>query len=395
MSTVGAASRTGWLDEPTCQSCHTGTATRNSGQIRFTSALDGAGQPRQAADPTFATNANAPAAGLSLYRFSFGHGGLACEACHGSTHAELASSQANDNVQSTTLQGHQGMLVECTACHAAVPSTVSGGPHGLHPVGQAWIDRHGDAAEGHTGTCQGCHGGDYRGTVLSRSQADRTVTTELGTKTFWRGFQISCWTCHDGPNSESASHDHPAVVQNVGDTTTVGLPVALSLPASDPDGDALTLRIVSQPAHGTVGLVGTTATYFPEAGFSGDDAFTFAAWDGWTDSNLGRATMTVTGGGGGGGGLPIAPSGLAAVATSSTRVRLTWQDNSGNETGFLIERRQGTGSFQQVATAPANATSARIGRLRAGATYGFRVRAANGIGTSDYSNEVTVTMPRR
>lgn len=37
----------------------------------------------------------------------------------------------------------------------------------------------------------------------------------------------------------------------------------IPLVASDADGDALTLRVVAQPVHGTVGLVGTTATYFP------------------------------------------------------------------------------------------------------------------------------------
>ena len=66
-----------------------------------------------AVDQTFATNADTPAAGLSLYRFSTGHGGLECEACHGSTHAEFPSSHRNDNIQSVEHQGHVGMLVEC------------------------------------------------------------------------------------------------------------------------------------------------------------------------------------------------------------------------------------------------------------------------------------------
>jgi hypothetical protein len=35
------------------------------------------------------------------------------------------------------------------------------------------------------------------------------------------------------------------------------------------------------------------ATYFPEAGFAGTDTFTFAAWDGSTNSNLGLVTITV------------------------------------------------------------------------------------------------------
>jgi PKD repeat protein len=76
-------------------------------------------------------------------------------------------------------------------------------------------------------------------------------------------------------------------------------PVQIRLSANDPDGDALSLRVVSQPFHGTVGLAGQTATYFPELAFSGTDTFTFAAWDGQINSNLGTVTVAVSGGGGG------------------------------------------------------------------------------------------------
>ncbi len=203
MAAVGAATRTGWLDEPTCQQCHTGTATKNSGQIRFASVFDGAGNPRVAADVRFATNADTPGAGLSLYRFSKGHGGLQCAACHGSTHAEYPSSHANDNLQSLDLQGHAGTLGECAACHGAnVPQTVSGGPHGMHPVGASWVDRHEDAAESGLASCRACHGADDRGTVLSRAFAERTLKTRAGTKTFAAGTTFGCYTCHNGPDGE-------------------------------------------------------------------------------------------------------------------------------------------------------------------------------------------------
>jgi len=65
----------------------------------------------------------------------------------------------------------------------------------------------------------------------------------------------------------------------------------VSLSASDADGNALTLRVVSQAAHGRAGLAGKQATYFPDAGFTGTDVFTFAASDGLSESNL--ATVTV------------------------------------------------------------------------------------------------------
>jgi hypothetical protein len=199
MTAVGNPARKGWLDEPTCQNCHTGTATRNNGQIRFSSVFDGAGQLRTAVDNTFSTNANTPAAGLSLYRFSKGHGGLQCESCHGATHAEYPSSHTNDNLQNIRLQGYAGTLAECRACHSTDPKTISGGPHGLHPLGDYWVDKHEDAAEKNLGNCRNCHGTDLRGTVLSAALTDRSFRTEEGTFRFAKGSQIGCYSCHNGP----------------------------------------------------------------------------------------------------------------------------------------------------------------------------------------------------
>jgi len=194
MAQVGAANRKGWLDQPACQNCHTGTAVAYNGAIRQTSAFAYPGGPlRQPANARFAAN-------LPLYRLSAGHGGLACEACHGSTHAEYPSSHDNDNLMVAKLQGHTGTLAECSACHASVPSSGSG-PHGLHEIGARWVSRHGDLVEKQgSGLCRDCHGGDLRGSVLSAALAPRSFKTEKGTKTFAKGAVIGCYNCHNGPN---------------------------------------------------------------------------------------------------------------------------------------------------------------------------------------------------
>jgi hypothetical protein len=289
MSAVGSPTRTGWLDEPNCQACHTGDALNNSGLIRYTSVFDSGTHMRVAANQRFATTPNTPDAGHSLYRFSRGHGGLYCQACHGSTHAEFPTTDVNDNIFSLQHQGYVGPLAECQSCHGTQPSTVSGGPHGLHPMGQTWVSRHKDNSGA---SCRTCHGADYRGTVLSRARGNRTLSA-FGTKTFWRGFQIGCYNCHNGPNSESQNSNRPAAVTSRAVTVAAGASAAIPLQVSDPDGNALTLRVVTQPPHGRVGLSGTVATYFPDPGFSGQEVFTFAAWDGSTDSNLGTVTVTV------------------------------------------------------------------------------------------------------
>jgi hypothetical protein len=163
----------------------------------------------------------------------------------------------------------------------------------MHPLGQTWISRHSDVVESSgAAQCQACHGADYRGTVLSRSQANRTLTAFV-TKNFWRGFQIGCYTCHNGPGSENANPNRPPVVTDATLFTSSNIPLAIPLSATDPDRNPLTLRIVSQATHGTVALAGSAATYYPEIGYVGGDTFTYAAWDGQTNSNLGLIQVNV------------------------------------------------------------------------------------------------------
>lgn len=87
-----------------------------------------------------------------------------------------------------------------------------------------------------------------------------------------------------------------------------------------------------------------------------------------------------------GGAPPTAPTNLQVHAHSTTEVMLTWTDASG-ETGYRIERKTLGGAFQEVATAPANATSAFVGGLTPATFYVFRIRAQNGAGLSGTSNE--------
>lgn len=86
-----------------------------------------------------------------------------------------------------------------------------------------------------------------------------------------------------------------------------------------------------------------------------------------------------------------APSHLTANAISASRINLTWQDNSSNETGFKIERRIGSGSWTQVATVGANISSFQNTGLSAGTNYEYRVQASNLAGDSPYSNSTSAT----
>ncbi|MBL8728372.1 MAG: hypothetical protein JNM25_08085 [Planctomycetes bacterium] len=292
MHEVGDPARVGWLQEPNCQNCHTGDAVQNAGAIRFDNAFDAPGHLRTTTNQRFATNPNTPAAGFSLYRFSVGHGGVECSACHGSPHAIWPASERNDNLQSIAAQGHLGTIVECATCHSNLQDNQLVGPHGMHPTGSQWVSKHQDMAQQQgIAACSVCHGTTYRGTVLSRSQADRTLSTQFGTKTFWRGYEVGCYDCHNGPSNDHASGNTAPTVANRAGATPTDLPLVLVLQATDPNPDPLTLRIVDQPQHGAVAFDGATATYRAWDGYVGPDSFTYAASD--TKANSNRGTVSV------------------------------------------------------------------------------------------------------
>jgi Concanavalin A-like lectin/glucanases superfamily/Pectate lyase superfamily protein/Bacterial Ig-like domain (group 2)/Secretion system C-terminal sorting domain len=91
---------------------------------------------------------------------------------------------------------------------------------------------------------------------------------------------------------------------------------------------------------------------------------------------------------------PSAPSNLTAVlnATIKSQVTLSWNDNSNFENGFYIEKRkQGVGSFVQIAIVPANTVSFIDYGLDAGTTYEYRARSWFETVASPYSGTATAT----
>jgi hypothetical protein len=92
MQAVASPARRPWLDEPRCGNCHTRTGFD----------FEQAG---------------------TLFRNSVGHGGVHCEACHGSPHAITPTVTEVDNVQAISLQGHAGVINTCTVCHTTVPGS--------------------------------------------------------------------------------------------------------------------------------------------------------------------------------------------------------------------------------------------------------------------------------
>jgi subtilisin family serine protease len=70
--------------------------------------------------------------------------------------------------------------------------------------------------------------------------------------------------------------------------------VAITLTASDPDGDDLSFRVESFPVHGTLSGTPPDLFYSPDNGYTGSDSFTFIANDGFVDSAPGVISITIT-----------------------------------------------------------------------------------------------------
>jgi VCBS repeat-containing protein len=70
--------------------------------------------------------------------------------------------------------------------------------------------------------------------------------------------------------------------------------LAVTLSASDADGDTLTYSIVAQPSHGALSGTAPNVIYTPTLNYNGPDSFTYRANDGSLDSNTATVTITVS-----------------------------------------------------------------------------------------------------
>ncbi|MFL5517157.1 MAG: fibronectin type III domain-containing protein, partial [Gemmatimonadales bacterium] len=85
------------------------------------------------------------------------------------------------------------------------------------------------------------------------------------------------------------------------------------------------------------------------------------------------------------------PTFLSAALGTLATARLTWSDNSDDETAFAIWRRDGAAAWARVGVVPPNSTRFIDHGLLPGATYAYRVRATNDSTPSEWSNEALLT----
>ena len=87
----------------------------------------------------------------------------------------------------------------------------------------------------------------------------------------------------------------PPIAVDDAATTAFATPVTIDVLAndSDPDGDALTIVGVTQPAGGTATIANNQVTYAPSRAFSGLDAFTYTISDGHAHTATANVSVDV------------------------------------------------------------------------------------------------------
>ncbi|MBN2181846.1 MAG: fibronectin type III domain-containing protein [Sedimentisphaerales bacterium] len=140
-----------------------------------------------------------------------------------------------------------------------------------------------------------------------------------------------------------------------------------------------------------IATVGANVTTFIDSGLSEGTTYTYrvCAYNSAGASSYSNEASATTPGGT----IlpPAAPTGLTAIAVSSSQINLSWTDNSNNETGFGIEWSTDDVSFSWLADVGANVeTYSDIG-LEPSTTYYYRVYSYNSVYESGYSNMASGT----
>lgn len=85
---------------------------------------------------------------------------------------------------------------------------------------------------------------------------------------------------------------------------------------------------------------------------------------------------------------------LASASQAAVTLTLTWQDNSDNETGFIVERKVGPATIPtEVTRTGINAVTFVDTNLVLGTQYCYQIKAFNAAGMSAPSNIACASTP--
>jgi VCBS repeat-containing protein len=122
---------------------------------------------------------------------------------------------------------------------------------------------------------------------------DTLVDFGDGNSFMLKGVAVADLHASDFSLAPPAAHDDAYTTNE--DTPLVIAAAGVLANDTDPDGNALSASLVSNPAHGTLTFNSNgSLVYTPAANYFGADSFTYKASDGAADSNIATVTITVT-----------------------------------------------------------------------------------------------------
>jgi len=162
---------------------------------------------------------------------------------------------------------------------------------------------------------------------------------------------------------------------------------AITLVATDADGDTLTYAVIAAPAHGSLSTISAAGvvTYTPATDYVGSDSFTFKVNDGQADSNTATVSITVNA-------VPVASMTVEKSASVSSLPA-----SGGDVTYTYLVKNTGSVSLLSVTltddklgpiTGPASGDTNANGALDAGETWTY---AATTTLTATTTNTATAT----
>jgi hypothetical protein len=136
------------------------------------------------------------------------------------------------------------------------------------------------------------------------------------------------------------------VAQDGSANTDEDTSVAITLSASDIDGDGLTYAVVTPPANGNLSGTAPDLTYTPNGDYNGSDSFTFRANDGAVDSNIANVAITVNPTND----APVAQDGTANTdEDTSVAITLSASDIDGDALTYAVVTPPANGSLSGTA----------------------------------------------
>ncbi|MEI7831644.1 MAG: Ig-like domain-containing protein, partial [bacterium] len=137
-------------------------------------------------------------------------------------------------------------------------------------------------------------------------------------------------TVADTSTTVGISVNNPPVATAQSVRTSKGVVKAITLSGTDPDGNALTYTVITQPTHGILAGTAPALTYTPATGYAGADSFTFKVNDGKVDSPIATVTISVN----------TAPVATAKSVSTSKNVAkaftLAGTDADGNSLAYIV-----------------------------------------------------------